>query len=72
MKELNFKLGQKLQLNKNGELLMSNQHLLGKELEVTGLEATGLISQPYFVVITTDYENFESINPDFVTLITGV
>lgn len=66
-----FKLGEKVQINQQGELLTSNLHLMGKELTVVNFVNTGLISQPVFVVVSCNGKE-EEISPEFITVITGI
>jgi hypothetical protein len=50
--------GQKVELDK-GVVLISFLHLVGKELTVVKYIPTGLISQPFHVVVEFDGEEIE-------------
>jgi len=59
-----FKTGQKVTLDKE-VVLISFLHLVGKELTVVKYIATGLISQPFYVVVEFNGEEIE-INPVYL------
>lgn len=60
------KVGQIVRIINERNALISNQHLYGKEFKVVGLENTGLISQPSFLIVEDESGTRHSINPDFV------